>query len=110
MVLAPSDDRHLAGEERRIANDGGAYTFHEFVAHYGEHHGTAVWNEASADAHRAGDGGADGALEPYTGTRPSPVHAVAPLHRPPSNNECQWFWHETIKVGGEPGQLALQSA
>ena len=53
MALPPSDDRHLAGEERRTANDGRAYTFHEFLAHYGQRHATVKWN--SADIHRTGE-------------------------------------------------------
>ena len=52
MASAPSDDRHLAGEERRIANDGVAYTFHEFPD-YGQGHARVKWN--SADIHRAGE-------------------------------------------------------
>ena len=55
MVLAPSDDRHLAGEERRIADDGRAYTFQEFLDHYGECTGTVKWNTASDDGHLAGE-------------------------------------------------------
>ena len=61
MVLAPSDDRHLAGEERRIANDGRLYTFPDFLDHYGESTGRVKWNAASDDTHLAGDGDAGGA-------------------------------------------------
>ena len=57
-----SDDTHLADdskqqenaashsgyappveEERRIAGDGEAYTFHEFLAYYGEKRGNSEW-------------------------------------------------------------------
>ena len=31
----PSDDTHLAGEDRRLANDGNPYAFNEFVDYYG---------------------------------------------------------------------------
>ena len=60
-----SDDTHLADdsnrrenaagwagyappvqEERRIANDGNAYTFREFLDHYGEKLGNSKWSAA----------------------------------------------------------------
>ena len=60
-----SDDTHLADdsnrqenaagysgyapsvqEERRIASDGNAYTFREFLDHYGEECGTSKWSTA----------------------------------------------------------------
>ena len=55
MVLAPSDDRHLAGEERRIADDERLYTFQDFLDHYGEPAGRVKWNTASDDEHLAGE-------------------------------------------------------
>ena len=55
MVLALSNDRHLAGEERRIAHDGRAYTFQAFLDHYAESTGRVKWNAASDDGHLAGD-------------------------------------------------------
>ena len=60
-----SDDTHLADdsnrqenaagysgyapsvqEERRIASDGNAYTFREFLDYYGEECGTSIWSTA----------------------------------------------------------------
>ena len=55
MLREPSDDRHLAGEERRIAHDGRAYTFQAFLDHYGESTGRVKWNAASDDGFLAGD-------------------------------------------------------
>ena len=52
MASGPSDDRHLAGEEHRIANDEVVYTFQEFLD-YGQRHATVKWN--STDVHRAGE-------------------------------------------------------
>ena len=49
----PSDDTHLAGEDRRLAKDGKLYTFNEFVEYYGTTWGPQKWN--SADIHRAGE-------------------------------------------------------
>ena len=60
-----SDDSHLADhtkqqenaasqeeEERRIAVDGRAYTFHEFLAHYGETKGKSKCNKAENEGNQ----------------------------------------------------------
>ena len=51
-----SADTHRADthRERRIARDGKAYTWPEFLEYYGESVAANSWN--SADIHRAGDG------------------------------------------------------
>ena len=46
MSVTPSDDTHLAGEERRRARDGHAYTLHEFLEHYGDRRGVYYWRSA----------------------------------------------------------------
>ena len=46
MAVTPSDDTHLAGEERRRARDGHAYTLHEFLEHYGDRRGVYYWRSA----------------------------------------------------------------
>ena len=53
-----SADTHRADthRERRIARDGKAYTWPEFLEYYGESVAANSWN--SADIHRAGDGSA----------------------------------------------------
>ena len=61
MSVTPSDDTHLAGEERRRARDGNAYTLKEFKEFYGDCRGADYWN--SADIHRAGDGSAGSTVE-----------------------------------------------
>ena len=62
---AISDDSHLADhtkqqenaasqeeEERRIAVDGQAYTFDEFLAHYGVKKGKSKWNKAETNGNQ----------------------------------------------------------
>ena len=56
MALAPSDDGHLAGQERRTAADGHLYTLQEFIDHYGEGTATAKWDTATEERRKADDG------------------------------------------------------
>ena len=71
-----SADTHRADthRERRIARDGKAYTWLEFLAYYGESVAANSWN--SADIHRAGDGSASSTVE-HAGNRPECETATA---------------------------------
>jgi len=79
-----SDDPHLADhskrqEERRIADDGKAYTFSEFLAHYGEEWGKTRWS-AAQNTH---SGASDGYAAPSTeSTAPAAVNTL--LTSPPA--------------------------
>ena len=71
-----SADTHRADthRERRIARDGKAYTWPEFLEYYGESVAANSWN--SADIHRAGDGSASSTVE-HAGNRPECETATA---------------------------------
>ena len=98
MSVTPSDDTHLAGEERRRARDGNGYTLKEFLEHYGDRRGADYWN--SADIHRAADersgpsdGHANSSRESVAGDGTQESESSRIWNERPLYGDTNWNWH-----------------
>ena len=88
-----SDDTHLAVEMHRYANDGIAYTYNEFVQHYGNKIGPKKWGEAKRAF-----------------ASPSPSAAVNTLPTPPTGEEISTTRDDSYLAAAPPLNMTRETS
>ena len=88
-----SDDTHLAVEMRRYANDGIAYTYNEFVQHYGNKIGPKKWDEAKTAF-----------------ASPSPSAAINTLPTPPTGEEISTTRDDSYLAAAPPSNMTRETS